>query len=119
MWREPQFADTPPALRRINDIAFSGDGEPTCAINFDQAVAVAADAKRAAGRDEVKLVVITNATQLDQPQVQRALPILDAANGEIWAKLDAGSEQYFQRVNRPHPGLTLDGITANIIAIAR
>jgi len=119
LWREERFAATPQNLRRINDIAFSGDGEPTCLPEFDQTVAAAADAKRQFGCDEAKIVVITNATQLDSPQVRRAMPVLDASNGEIWAKLDAGSEAYFRRVNRPQPAMTLDRVTANILAVAR
>jgi pyruvate-formate lyase-activating enzyme len=119
LWHERPFDAVEPALRRINDIAFSGDGEPTCVPNFDKAVEVAAAAKKAASCNEVKLVVITNATALDQPHVQRALPILDANNGEIWAKLDAGSEEYFQAVNRPCPGLSLDKIVLDIASIAR
>lgn len=119
IWRHERFAAAPPQLRRINDIAFSGDGEPTCLANFDKAVAIAADVKRAVGLDEVKIVVITNATQFDSEQFRLALPILDANNGEIWAKLDAGSEEYFQRVNRPAGGMTLEKIVENIIAVAK
>jgi len=119
LWAEPRFSDVPAEMRRINDTAFSGDGEPTCLPQFDQVVRVAADVKAGAGLDQVKLVVITNATQLDRPQVIRALPTLDAANGEIWAKLDAGTESHFQRVNCPHPPVTLDRICENILAVAR
>jgi wyosine [tRNA(Phe)-imidazoG37] synthetase (radical SAM superfamily) len=32
--------------------------------------------------------------------VSRALEVLDANNGEIWAKLDAGTEAYYQQVAR-------------------
>jgi len=35
LFEHPQFQSTPPALRRLNDIAFSGDGEPTTYRNFD------------------------------------------------------------------------------------
>lgn len=118
LWHEDRFRQTPEELRRVNDIAFSGDGEPTCLTNFDQAVQVAADVKSKLGLGGVKLVVITNSTQLDSPQVARSLPILDDHNGEIWAKLDAGSEKYFQHVNRPSGGITLDRIVQNIIAVA-
>ncbi len=119
IWREERFAATPAALRRLNDIAFSGDGEPTCLPNFDGAVAAAAEIKARMGLGDVKIVVITNASQFRTPQVQAALPILDANNGEIWAKLDAGSEAYFQRVNRPGPDVTLRGIVEGITEIAR
>ena len=43
--------------------------------------------------------------------------MMDANNGRIWAKLDAGTEAYYQRVNRPnHP---LAHVLENIIAAAR
>ena len=119
IWGEPGFIRTPANLRRINDIAFSGDGEPTCAKEFDQAIETAAKARNDCGCDDVKLVVITNATRLSSPQFQRALPILDRNDGEIWAKLDAGTEEYFQRVNRPAGGITLDRIVADITKIAQ
>jgi len=118
LWDEQRFQATPPALRRINDIAFSGDGEPTCLENFDEAVAAAATVLAAQQTRDVQLVVITNATQLRSPQVRRALPILDANKGQFWCKLDAGSEPFFQKVNRPMPGLTLETICENILAVS-
>lgn len=118
LWSEPRFVRTPTILRRINDIAFSGDGEPTCLVEFDQAVATAAKARKDCGCDDVKLVVITNATRLGSPQFQRALPILDHNGGEIWAKLDAGTEEYFQRINRPVGDVTLGRIVADIARVA-
>lgn len=96
----PQFARTPPALRRLNDIALSGDGEPTTYRNFDEVVAACAGVRRLHGLNDVKLVLITNATMLHRPHVQNALETLDAANGEIWAKLDAGTEDYYRLVAR-------------------
>ena len=39
-------ARRPPALRRLNDIAFSGDGEPTTYRNFDEIIAACAEVKR-------------------------------------------------------------------------
>jgi wyosine [tRNA(Phe)-imidazoG37] synthetase (radical SAM superfamily) len=119
LWQERRFAATPAELRRINDIAFSGDGEPTCLANFDQAVEAAARARRQAGLEPLKLVVITNASALDQEQFRRALPILDANNGEIWAKLDAGTEEAFARINRPEVAISLRSIVDNIVEVAR
>lgn len=118
LWAEPRFAGTPKEFRRINDIAFSGDGEPTCLLEFDKAVATAAQAKIDCGCEDVKLVVITNATQLQSEQFKRALPILTASNGEIWAKLDAGTEEAFQRIHRPLSGITLEQIMDNICYVA-
>jgi len=43
-----RFAQTPPQLRRLNDIAFSGDGEPTTCPEFPQLLDAVADMKRSA-----------------------------------------------------------------------
>jgi len=95
-----RFAGTPPALRRLSDIAFSGDGEPTTYRNFDEIIAACAEVKRRRGLDDVKMVLITNASMFHRPHVKRGLEILDAHQGEIWAKLEAGTEAYYQRVER-------------------
>ena len=50
--------------------------------------------------DQLKLVLITNASMFHREAVARALEVLDANNGEIWAKLDAGTEAYYQQVAR-------------------
>jgi wyosine [tRNA(Phe)-imidazoG37] synthetase (radical SAM superfamily) len=96
----PRFRDVPERLRRLNDIAFSGDGEPTASADFPQAVEICAAARRRHALDDVKLVLITNAGLLHLPRVRGALETLDANGGEIWAKLDAGTEECFRRVNR-------------------
>ena len=100
IYEGPQFRAMPLPLQRFNDIALSGDGEPTAAANFDQAVERCAEVRRRHRLDDVKLVLITNASLFHRPQVQRALETLDANNGEIWAKLDAGTEDYYAQVNR-------------------
>ena len=48
------------------------------------------------------LVLITDAAFLHKSKVQQALAVMDASNGEIWAKLDAGTEPYFNLINRPN-----------------
>ena len=43
---------------------------------------------------------------------KRGLGILDRNQGEIWAKLDAGTEEYFRSVDRsPIPSQVLENIT--------
>jgi len=95
-----RFRETPPALRRLNDIAFSGDGEPTTFPKFFEAVQMAAAVKALWKLPEVKLVLITNATMFQKPKVQAALALLTSNNGEIWAKLEAGREAYYLQVDR-------------------
>jgi wyosine [tRNA(Phe)-imidazoG37] synthetase (radical SAM superfamily) len=95
-----QFSTTPAEYRRLNDIALSGDGEPTASPIFDEVVQLCADVRRRRGLNQVKLVLITNATLLRRERVRKALEILDANNGEIWGKLDAGTEAYYQQIDR-------------------
>jgi wyosine [tRNA(Phe)-imidazoG37] synthetase (radical SAM superfamily) len=113
LFEHPQFKDTPQPFRRLNDIAFSGDGEPTTYRNFDEIIAACADLKRRLGLDGVKMVLITNASMFHRAPVERGLAILDQNNGEIWAKLEAGTEEYFKLVDRtPIPfRQILDNIT--------
>jgi len=100
LFREEPFSTVPAELRRLNDIAFSGDGEPTTFKNFDQIVRDVAELKRRHGLADVKMVLITNASMFHRPYCQEALKVLDENNGEIWAKLDAGTEAYYQLVER-------------------
>lgn len=112
-----KFRSVPAALRRLNDIAFSGDGEPTTYRNFDEIIAACAEVKRRHGLDDVKMVLITNASMFHRPHVERGLALLDANNGEIWAKLDAGTDAYYQLVERTQ--IPFRQILDNITSAAR
>lgn len=117
IYETAKYRDTPPHLRRLNDIAFSGDGEPTTYRNFDTIIERCATVKRELRLDDVKMVLITNASMFHRPHVQRGLEILDENHGEIWAKLDAGTEEYFKLIDRtPIP---FSRILENITAAAR
>jgi len=94
------FSSARPEQRRLNDIAFSGDGEPTTAREFPEAVARLARLKASRGLEDVKLVLITDSSRLQAPDVVQGLETLMANNGEIWAKLDAGTEAYYREINR-------------------
>ncbi len=100
IYEHAQFRDTPEHLRRLNDIAFSGDGEPTTYAGFEEIVSSCAETKQRRGLRDVKLVLITNATMLHRTKVRRALETLDANQGEVWAKLEAGTEAYYRLVER-------------------
>ncbi len=100
LFEHPRFSMTPSRLRRLNDIALSGDGEPTTYRQFAEVVGVCAEVRRRHKLDDVKLVLITNASMFHRERVRRGLEILDQNNGEIWAKLDAGTEAYYQTVAR-------------------
>ena len=82
-------ARVPPDARRLRDLAFSGNGEPTSSPQLAQAID-----RVAALRDEFELgaklplVLITNGSLVGRPHVRRALARLAAHGGELWFKLD-------------------------------
>jgi wyosine [tRNA(Phe)-imidazoG37] synthetase (radical SAM superfamily) len=121
LFAEEPFDQTPPGLRRLNDVAFSGDGEPTASPFFPEACRLAVEVMAthglAEGETPVKVVVITNATLFHRPEVAAALAFLDQHHGEIWAKLDAGADEYFRRVNRCR--MPLQRILDNLLAVGR
>ncbi|MGA2618965.1 MAG: radical SAM protein [Thermoguttaceae bacterium] len=117
LFQSAPFLDTPEPLRRFNDIAVSGDGEPTAVALLPEVVELCAEVRRRHRLDDVKLVLITNGSLLHRQEVRRALAVLDANNGEVWAKLDAGSEAYYKQVNRSH--VPLGQILDNLRQTAR
>lgn len=90
----------PPEARRVVDIAFSGNGEPTSAAEFPDAVDLV-------GRvlDELALPVppqirlITNGSLLDRAGVQRGIAALGERRGEVWFKVDAVGVAAMRRIN--------------------
>lgn len=99
IWKHPRFAATPAAMRRVNDIAFAGDGEPTTYARLGDALKAASNLRAAHGQPDLKLILITNATRLAEPTVIEALEALKRGPYEIWAKLDAGTQPWFEKVN--------------------
>jgi len=115
LYEVPPFDSARPEQRRLNDIAFSGDGEPTMAKEFAECVTRLAALKKGKGLDDCKLVLITDSTLLQAPGVIRGLEVLMANQGEVWAKLDGGTEAYYREVNRSRVsfGKILDNLTAS------
>lgn len=115
--KEPRFNEVPWLTRDIKDLAFSGDGEPTMIHNFAECVEIVAGVKRGEALVGTKIVLITDAAGLDKADVKRGLAIMDANQGEVWGKLDAGTEDYFRLVNRTT--VRFDRILKNLLETAR
>lgn len=114
---DSKLREIPSELRVVRDIAFSGDGEPTISPAFPAAVGLAAELRSEFGLADTKIVVFTNACYLKKPSVIQTLAFLDDHNGEVWAKLDAGTQAYYELVNGPsHP---LTHVMDNILMAAR
>ncbi len=110
------YRNAPADLLKLRHVALSGDGEPTICPNFLDAVRTVVHL-RALGRFPFfKIVLITNAARLDGPAVQEGLKLF-TKNDEVWAKLDAGTQDYMDKVN--HPACPLEKILANILLVAR
>jgi wyosine [tRNA(Phe)-imidazoG37] synthetase (radical SAM superfamily) len=112
LWGHAPFDSVAPELRRVADIAFAGDGEPTTPPEFP-AAASAARATRDRLAPGVPLRLLTNATLFHKPKVHGALAAFD----ELWCKLDAGTEAYFQLVDGTR--LPLRRILDNLLLVAR
>jgi wyosine [tRNA(Phe)-imidazoG37] synthetase (radical SAM superfamily) len=96
----------PEGARRLNDVAFSGNGEPTSSPQFREAVALARSTLAELGLlGRIKLVLITNGSLVHQKEVQAGLRALASANGELWFKLDSATDAGMRALNDAAPGL--------------
>lgn len=112
----PPFDKIPDELRHLSDIAISGDGEPTMVPCFYEVIEEILKVRKGCYGD-IKVILITNASGLNRPKVQDALDILYQNNGEVWAKLDAGSDVCYRKVSRTH--IPFGDIVRNLIATAQ
>lgn len=110
----PKYSKLPAELLNVRHVALSGDGEPTLSRDFLEAMH-AITHFRALGA-AFKLVLVTNSTALDRPQVQEGLRLL-TRHDEVWAKLDGGTQEYLSRVNGSD--VPLEKILSNILLTAR
>ena len=90
----------PKGQRRLNDIAFSGNGEPTSAPNFADAVKTIHGVRlRANVPEAVKTVLITNGSLMHQHKVMKGVKDLAGINGEVWFKIDRATVEGAQLIN--------------------
>ena len=93
--------EVPDGARRLMDIAFSGNGEPTSAAEFADAVALVIGAmQRHHLLPDVKLRLITNGSLIHREEVQRGLAGIADADGEVWFKIDRATAAGIAAVNK-------------------
>lgn len=117
LFERPEFRTVPETLRVVRDITFAGDGEPPSYSNFKGVVEDVLAIKKAAGFEDLKVILLTNATLIDRPRVKEALRLLDQDHGELWLKLDAGTEEYYRLIDRTT--IPFARVLANILEAAR
>jgi wyosine [tRNA(Phe)-imidazoG37] synthetase (radical SAM superfamily) len=90
----------PAAARQLMDIAFSGNGEPTSAPEFPDAVALVADVVEQQGlKGRLAIRLITNGSLLERSSVRAGVALLGKAGGEVWFKVDGATAAALARIN--------------------
>ena len=91
----------PQDMQRLNDIALSGNGEPTSAREFAAVIALIGTLLvEFELLSKIKLVLITNGSLIDRPAVQTGLRAMADLNGEIWFKLDSATAVGMRAINQ-------------------
>ena len=112
----PEYRAVPEELLQLKMVSLSGDGEPTLCPIFHEVVNEVIHVRAQGDIPFFKIVLITNASRLDNPQVKKGIALLSHQD-EIWAKLDAGTQEYMNKINRP--SVTIDKVISNILEIAK
>jgi wyosine [tRNA(Phe)-imidazoG37] synthetase (radical SAM superfamily) len=102
-----------PAYRKLRDIAISGNGEPTSALDFPSIVGLIG---RVIGDyqlpGDLNLVLITNGSLIHRSRVREGLTRLHHLGGEVWFKVDRATEQGLKRIN--HAALSASRMRHNL-----
>ena len=94
---------------RPDYIALSGSGEPTLFAPLDRVI----DGIRAV--TDIPIAVLTNGSLLGNSAVQRELRDADL----VIPSLDAGNENTFRLVNRPHEAVSFEQMLAGMVSFRR
>jgi wyosine [tRNA(Phe)-imidazoG37] synthetase (radical SAM superfamily) len=86
-------------------ITFSGNGESTVHPDFESVVLKVMEVRDRSGVD-AKVAILSNSCAVGSEDTRRALGKLDVRI----MKLDAGTQEVFERINRPAAGILLDDI---------
>lgn len=91
----------PEDARRLNDIALSGNGEPSTCRQFAEVIAVIGRVMADfALCGKIRLVMISNGSQIHRPEVLAGLERMAQLGGEVWYKLDRAPVAGFSAVNQ-------------------
>jgi len=94
---------------RPDFITLGGSGEPTLHVHFGEV------ARRIRQSTDVPIALLTNGSLFGLPQVRSACD----AVALVLPSLDAGDEETFRRINRPHAGVSLDTLVAGLGQLRR
>lgn len=107
-----------PEMRVIKDIAISGNGEPTSVKEFTRAIAtITRVVEQTKIAEPFQYVLISNGSLMHKADVQAGLKLFNQYNGQLWFKLDSGTDMGREAIN--HAALSLPRQTENLIASAK
>lgn len=90
-------------------ITVVGSGEPTLSADLGRLLGAVKELS------SLPLAVVTNGSLLWREPVRRELQAADA----VLPSLDAGSPELFQRIARPHPQCSFEGLVEGLVAFER
>jgi len=96
--------ETPPDF-----VTLAGSGEPTLHLDLGRIIA---ELKRIS---PCRVAVLTNGVLLADPQVRRDLALADV----VIPSLDAVTQEIFECINRPAPGIIIEDVIAGLKAFAK
>jgi wyosine [tRNA(Phe)-imidazoG37] synthetase (radical SAM superfamily) len=103
---EDYLADPPAPL---DYVTMAGSGEPTLNLGLGDIIAAVKNLTT------TPVAVLTNGSLCYLPEVRAELAHVDV----ILPSLDAGREETFRRLNRPHPALSLELVVSGLKALRR
>lgn len=97
----------PDSCRVLKDVAFSGNGEPTSAPEFAEAVELVIAVMASHGLQDLPLRLITNGSLMLHSRVQRGVEQLGKGAGQVWFKVDAVSREGMAKINSTRTAIDL------------
>lgn len=102
-----EYLKSPPLA--LDYVTMAGSGEPTLNLGIREIITAVKNVTN------TPVAVLTNGSLFYLPEVRADVAGADV----ILPSLDAGREATFQRINRPHPGLSLDLVVSGLKALRR
>lgn len=91
----------PGGMRQLQDIAFSGNGEPTSAEEFPAVIETVQRVLQDLGLlGKLKVRLITNGSLMHRESVLQAIGRLATMNGEVWFKVDRATATGMAEINQ-------------------
>lgn len=94
---------------KVDYITFSGSGEPLLNIEIGRLI------KEIRKLTDKKIALITNSTLLIDAGLREEILGLDL----IVPSLDAASQEVFEKIDRPHPGIKIEQVIEGLVCLRR